>query len=494
MTCFSASTADGACAQASSNPCARRCGTAGWCRARRCRRPGRSPAIWAWRAARSAPRTASLPPRGTWISGKGRPCGRVWQPRYRPAPALASPRRRLVPDGTCGPACRRAEASRQAWARAQRQVLGHAPDEAFGYADPLGSTRLRQVLAEYLGRTRESTLDPASLLILPTGFTQAFTLICHVLHAQGIANLAVEDPSDPRYRRIAHGAGLSVTPVPCDRDGLQVAKLTRSRARAVLITPAHQFPLGVTMSATRRTALVEWARHRQALIIEDDYDGEFRYDRQPVGALQALDPGHVIYGGTVSKTLAPGLRLGWLSLPGSLIGTFRAAKDDLDRCTGVMEQLAFAELIASGAFDQHVRRMRTRYRHRRDELAQAFAATRPDLRLSGTSAGLHALVYLSGQELVRTADPGPRDQALHRPPHARKLLAQPSRTLSPGGHHRLRRPSQPRLPSRPARAGPGTGGALAESGRGSMINGNAICTPRSALLYRPYSGNPGSLS
>ena len=328
---------------------------------------------------------------------QGAPVRAVWQPRYRPAP-VASPAQAACSRWDLRP-CLPESGSfpRQAWARAQRQVLGHAPDEAFGYGDPLGSTRLRQVLAEYLGRTRGVDTDPASLLIC-TGFTQAFTLICHVLHAKGIANLAVEDPSDPRYRRIAHGVGLSVTPVPCDRDGLQVAKLTRSRARAVLITPAHQFPLGVTMSATRRTALVEWARHRQALIIEDDYDGEFRYDRQPVGALQALDPGHVIYGGTVSKTLAPGLRLGWLSLPGSLIGTFRAAKDDLDRCTGVMEQLAFAELIASGAFDQHVRRMRTRYRHRRDELAQAFAATRPDLRLSGISAGLHALVYLSGQE------------------------------------------------------------------------------------------------
>ena len=327
---------------------------------------------------------------------QGAPVRAIWQPRHHaPAASSAEPPRSGWDLRPCQPES--GSFPRQAWARAQRQVMAHVPDETFCYGDPLGSTRLRQVLTEYLGRARGVDTDPANLLIC-AGFTQAFTLTCHVLRAQGIANLAVEDPSAPRYRRIAQGAGLSVTPVPCDQDGLQVGELTRSPARAVLVTPAHQYPLGVTMSAARRTALVEWARHRQALIIEDDYDGEFRYDRQPVGAVQALDPGHVIYGGTASKTLAPGLRLGWLSLPGSVAGTFRAAKEDLDRSTGIIEQLTLAELIASGSFDQHVRRMRASYRHRRDELAQALAAAHPDLRLSGISAGLHALVYLPGQK------------------------------------------------------------------------------------------------
>jgi GntR family transcriptional regulator/MocR family aminotransferase len=148
------------------------------------------------------------------------------------------------------------------------------------------------------------------------------------------------------------------------------------------------------MSAARRTALVQWARSRQAIIIEDDYDGEFRYDRQPVGALQQLDPGHVIYVGTASKTLAPGLRLGWLSAPPPISRTLAAAKKQLDRGTSILEQLTLAEMMTSGAFDRHVRRMRASYHHRRDELTQALTAALPGLHLAGTSAGLHALICL----------------------------------------------------------------------------------------------------
>lgn len=328
---------------------------------------------------------------------QGAPVRAVWQPKRRPAPA--APPAQAARAGWDLRPCRPESSSfpRQAWGRAQRQALAHAPEEAFGYGDPLGSTRLRHALAGYLARTRGVDTNPGNLLIC-AGFTQAFTLICHVLRAQGTTCLATEDPSAPRYRRIAQAAGLSVTPVPCDRDGLHVGELARSRAGAVLVTPAHQYPLGVTMSPARRTALLDWASNHQALIIEDDYDGEFRYDRQPVGAVQALDPRHVIYAGTASKTLAPGLRVGWLALPGSMISRFRQAKEDHDRSTGIIEQLTLAELIDSGALDQHVRRMRTRYRRRRDELAHALAATRPDLRLAGISAGLHALVYLTGPE------------------------------------------------------------------------------------------------
>lgn len=254
-------------------------------------------------------------------------------------------------------------------------------------------------LAGYLGRARGVRTDPARLLIC-SGFTQALTLICLTLRgasasaSAGAGALAVEDPGARRYRRLAETAGLRVVPVPCDQDGLRVDCLPDSGVRAVLVTPAHQYPLGVTMSAARRTALVDWARSHHALIIEDDYDGEFRYGRQPVGALQDLDPEHVIYTGSASKTLAPGLRLGWISPPAALDQPLRAAKEQLDRGTGVVEQLTFAELIASGAFDRHVRRMRTVYRRRRDHLRQALSASRPDLRLAGISAGLHALIYL----------------------------------------------------------------------------------------------------
>jgi GntR family transcriptional regulator / MocR family aminotransferase len=324
---------------------------------------------------------------------QGAPVRVRWVPRHRPPPVPppAQPAaarwdfRPGRPDSASFP--------RHAWARASRQVLARAPDDVFGYGDPRGHVELRRVLAGYLGRARAVDTDTARLLIC-NGFTQALALTCQVLRAAGTTTLAVEDPSPRRYRRLAETAGLSVVPVPCDQEGLRTGHLARAGARAVLVTPAHQYPLGVTMSAARRTALVEWARRHQALIIEDDYDGEFRYDRQPAGALQHLDPGHVIYVGTASKTLAPALRLGWLSLPPAIAGALQAAKDHLDRGTSILDQLTFAELIASGAFDRHVRRMRGIYRRRRDDLAQALARSNPGLRLAGISAGLHALAYL----------------------------------------------------------------------------------------------------
>jgi GntR family transcriptional regulator/MocR family aminotransferase len=282
---------------------------------------------------------------------------------------------------------------RDAWARAQRQVLSRAPDQAFGYGDPRGQPELRRVLADYLGRARGVDTRPDRLLVC-NGFTQAFALICQVLRGAGATTLAVEDPSARRYLRLAEAAGLTVIPVPCDEQGLRTDYLECSAAGAVLVTPAHQYPLGVTMSADRRTALVDWARSHQAVIIEDDYDGEFRYDRQPVGALQHLDPEHVIYVGTASKTLAPGLRVGWLSPPAGMDEALRTAKEHLDRGTSALEQLGLAELISSGAFDRHIRRMRGIYRQRRDELVHVLARAHPGLHLAGIAAGLHALAYL----------------------------------------------------------------------------------------------------
>jgi GntR family transcriptional regulator/MocR family aminotransferase len=282
---------------------------------------------------------------------------------------------------------------RIAWARAHRHVLMHAPDQIFDYGDALGHAELRRALADYLGRARGVDTDPACLLIC-NGFTQAFTLVCHALGAAGASTLAVEDPGIPRFRKIAETLGLRVISVPCDQEGLRTDHLAQSSADAVLVTPAHQYPLGVTMSAARRTALIEWARRGKSLIIEDDYDGEFRYDRQPTGALQQLDPQHVIYIGTASKTLAPGMRLGWLSAPPSIGYILATAKEHLDRGTGILDQLTLAELITNRSFDRHVRRMRASYRRRRDELAQTLAARLPHLRLAGTSAGLHALIYL----------------------------------------------------------------------------------------------------
>ena len=282
---------------------------------------------------------------------------------------------------------------RTEWLRACRQAITHAPGDAFGYGNSSGNPRLRSVLTDYLGRARGVDTHPEHLLVC-SGFTQALTLVCRMLVKAGKTSMAVEDPCAPRYRRIISAAGLRVVPVPVDDDGLVVAELERCDAAAVLVTPAHQFPLGVTMTVARRTALVEWARRRDALIVEDDYDGEFRYDRQPLGALQRRDPDRVIYAGTASKTLAPGLRLGWLCAPAVVRDVLAVAKDETDRGTGIADQLAFAEFIACGAFDRHVRRMRTRYRRRRDALAQVVSESRPDLRLAGIAAGLHAVLHM----------------------------------------------------------------------------------------------------
>jgi GntR family transcriptional regulator / MocR family aminotransferase len=350
-----------------------------------------------------------------------------WVPRQPPpaAPARAAPRcqwdfRPGRPESASFP--------RQAWVRASRRVLTSAPDEVFGYGDPGGSDELRRALAGYLGRARGVDTEPGRLLIC-NGFSQALALICLALRAEGGTTLAVEDPSPPRYRELVRSLGLTVVPVPCDQDGLRTDCLERARPHAVMVTPAHQYPLGVTMSAARRSALVDWARRRDALIIEDDFDGEFRYDRQPVGALQQLDPERVCYIGTASKTLAPGLRLGWLSAPRPVAAAVTAAKEQFDRGNSILDQLTLAEMITSGAFDQHIRRMRGSYRRRRDELARALAGQADGLRLAGISAGLHALVYLP--------EHGPTEEQLQARAAAQSIALH---TLAPCWHN----PPQPR--------------------------------------------------
>ena len=331
---------------------------------------------------------------GYLTSRQGAPTRVSWTPpRAAPPPAVqaggAPPRwdfRPGRPDRTSFP--------RTAWGRAYRQVLAQAPDEAFDYGAAPGRAELRLALAGYLGRARGVDTSPDRLLITG-GFTESLTLICHTLKARGARRLALEDPCGPRYPVLVRTVGLEVVPVACDEEGLRVTDLARTGADAVLVTPAHQYPLGVTMSAARRTALVSWARRAGALIIEDDYDGEFRYDRQPVGALQQLDPGRVVYLGTASKSLAPAVRLGWISPPRSFAADLVPVKDHLEHGPCVLNQLALARLITDGGFDQHIRRMRARYRRRRDELAQALATRLPALGLAGTAAGLHAVIYLN---------------------------------------------------------------------------------------------------
>ncbi|MET9022599.1 PLP-dependent aminotransferase family protein [Actinopolymorpha sp. NPDC004070] len=281
---------------------------------------------------------------------------------------------------------------RQAWAAATRRVLRGAATGAFGYGDPFGHLHLRRALAGYLGRAREVRTRPDRMLVC-SGYTQALDLLCRVLRSRGAKAVAMEDPCAPRYRRIAEAAGLRVVAVPCDDDGLRVDVLRGLDVAAVVTTPAHQYPLGVTLAPARRTRLVDWAGRTGAIVVEDDYDGEFRYDRQPVGAVQALDPDRVVYVGTASKTLSPALRLGWLALPGWLVEPLGEAKSLADRGSGVLDQLVLADLIERGDLDRHLRLLRQSYRRRRDLLV-AGLRERGGPPPTGIAAGLHAVVPL----------------------------------------------------------------------------------------------------
>jgi GntR family transcriptional regulator / MocR family aminotransferase len=287
------------------------------------------------------------------------------------------------------------------WLRATCRAVTAAPNDAFGYGDPRGRPELRTALAGYLARARGVRADPESLLVCG-GVAHGLVLLAGVLRARGVHTVAVESYGLHIHRDLLTKAGLRTVPLPVDDRGAVPRALTD--AGAVLLTPAHQFPTGVPLHPDRRAAVVDWARRTGGLILEDDYDGEFRYDRRPVGALQGLDPDRVVHLGTASKSLAPGLRLGWMMLPPSL------ARDVMDEMTGrtpgVLDQLALAEFLGSGGYDRHVRSARLRYRRRRDALVAALAQRAPSVRVTGIAAGLHAVLRLppgTEQQVVRAA-------------------------------------------------------------------------------------------
>jgi GntR family transcriptional regulator/MocR family aminotransferase len=282
---------------------------------------------------------------------------------------------------------------RAAWLRSVRRVLNDTPDEALAYIGGRGAPQLRVALADYLNRARGTSADPENVLIC-NGFTQAITLLSQVLVERGTRRMAVEDPFDPEIRAVPVAAGIEVVGIPVTPEGIDVDALVRSDADVVLLTPAHQCPTGAVLSARARAAVLDWARLRGALVIEDDYDTEYRYDRAPIGAMQGLAPDHVVYAGTASKTLVPGLRLGWLVAPPSLVEDLTAAKQIADRGSPVFDQLAFADFLAHGELDRHLRRMRPVYRRRRDALLDALRTRLPDLRPTGVSAGLHLTAWL----------------------------------------------------------------------------------------------------
>ncbi|RMI38012.1 aminotransferase-like domain-containing protein, partial [Actinomadura harenae] len=280
---------------------------------------------------------------------------------------------------------------RDAWSGAMRHVLREAPADAFGFGDTRGRPELRTTLAAYLGRVRGVRVDPANLLIC-SGYTQALDLLATAFAGLGVRAVGMETPAIGDHVTIV-AAKLPVADIPVDAEGVSLAALEASGAEVAVCTPAHQFPLGTTMSPARRSELLAWADETLGWIVEDDYDGEFRYDRRPVGALQARRPSRTVYVGSTSKTLGPTVRLGWIACPPHLLEPLIEAKRRA-RGTTPLDQLALARLIDTGGYDRHLRTVRRSYRARRDLLAEAVRTGLPGARVLGVEAGLHAILEL----------------------------------------------------------------------------------------------------
>ncbi len=273
------------------------------------------------------------------------------------------------------------------------RALRAAPDAALDYGDHRGRIELRIALSEYLARVRGIRIDP-SRIIVTQGFTQALDLLCRVLVTRGATTLAMESPSHPGLWTTVRRSGLGLVGCPVDDEGLRTTELADARADAVVVAPAHQFPTGAVLAPARRAALIEWAATHDRLVIEDDYDAEFRYDRTPVGAVQGLDPGRVAHVGSASKTIAPGVRLGWISAPPDVVDELREQKSAADSGSPTVNQLALAELLSSGEYERHVVRARHVYRRRRDRLVGALRCRLPDLAIRGAAAGMQLLLML----------------------------------------------------------------------------------------------------
>jgi GntR family transcriptional regulator/MocR family aminotransferase len=326
-----------------------------------------------------------------------------------PAPATPLPPRFIadfrsgVPDLASFP--------RADWVWATRQACARAANADLDYGDPRGSAALRAVLAGYMRRVRAADAEPDRMTIC-TGFAQGVILVLQALARAGAGCAAFEDPGygtadTSEVLRAAAAKGVRVAHVPVDESGIDVTALAASGAQVVVVTPAHQSPTGVVLAAARRHALVDWARQTGGFIIEDDYDSEFRYDREPVGVLQGLAPDRVFTIGTASKALAPAVRLGWVLAPPSMAGAVAAEKLISDRGSSALDQLALAALLESGRYDRHLRRMRTVYARRRSALIDALARHAPAITLTGLAAGFHAVAHLpaasSERAVVETA-------------------------------------------------------------------------------------------
>ncbi|MFI9600057.1 PLP-dependent aminotransferase family protein [Streptomyces sp. NPDC052043] len=329
---------------------------------------------------------------GTRVAERAAPPKRARKPK--PAPVRPATPAHNLRQGTP----ETASFPRTAWLAAARRALSAAPDEAFGPGDPRGRIELRRALTDYLARARGVRVDPERIVVC-SGFAHALRLLFDGSRGAGGGALrgpfAVESYGLRFHSEILEGSGVQTVPLDLDEQGARVEELIEEpRIRGVLLTPAHQFPTGGPLHPARRAAVIDWARTSGGLVLEDDYDGEFRYDRVPVGAVQGLDPERVVYLGSVSKSLSPAVRIGWMVLPMQLVDGVLAAKGKREAWASVLDQLTLADFIASGQYDRHIRRMRQRYRHRRDQLVTALAERAPHITATGIAAGLHAVLRL----------------------------------------------------------------------------------------------------
>jgi len=278
------------------------------------------------------------------------------------------------------------------WADALRRAITSLPTADLVYPAAQGHLELRKVLGRYLERARGASLRGAQLHIA-TGAANGAARICSAVQTMGIREIAVEDPGWSRLHAVVRATGMRVSPIPVDQDGIQIDALEASQARAVIVTPAHHFPYGVVLNPQRRTALLSWANRVGGVILEDDYDAEFRYDRAPVATVQGMDPSRVVLLGSLSKTLSPALGIGWLVAP-RRIADVLAEHELTSGVPPTADQIAFAQLIESGRYDRYLRAARRRYRARRDALVAALTTRLPQCELDGIAAGLHLVLRL----------------------------------------------------------------------------------------------------
>ena len=307
---------------------------------------------------------------------------------------------------------------RRRWQAAVARALRDLPDTRLTYGPHRGAPELRIAVAAYLRRARAVVAEP-DRVVISCGVSHGLLAVLAALRRRGARRIAIEDPGWRWQRRTVVRVGLEAVPVRVDEDGLVVADLAAQEVDAVMVTAAHQYPTGVVLSPDRRDALVAWARERNAVILEDDYDAEYRYDRDPVAALQGLAPDRVAYVGTVSKTLAPALRIGWIVTPARLLGDVEQEFRVSAAQPPTIDQVALATLVADGGLDRHLRTMRRRYRGKRELLIGTLEEHAPAVRLSGAAAGLHVMAWLpegcdEHAVALRAAELGVGVHELHR--------------------------------------------------------------------------------